>query len=74
MRTHGFGTRGLNKGITATLGRHGVFNMIYFGFYHNIRGMIPEAKVGMEFNIFLVTPASACFIILVSFLFVHHKL
>ena len=45
MRAHGFGTKGLNKGITATLGRHGVFNMVYFGFYHNIKGMIPEAQV-----------------------------
>lgn len=44
VRTHGFGTKGLNKGITATLGRHGVFNMIYFGFYHNIRGLIPEPE------------------------------
>ncbi|XP_013089163.1 mitochondrial 2-oxodicarboxylate carrier-like [Biomphalaria glabrata] len=37
----GFGLRGLNKGLTATLGRHGVFNMFYFGFYHNVKDIIP---------------------------------
>jgi solute carrier family 25 2-oxodicarboxylate transporter 21 len=36
---------GLNKGLTATFGRHGVFNMIYFGFYHSFKGYIPEAQV-----------------------------
>ena len=45
VRENGLGTKGLNKGLTATLGRHGVFNMIYFSFYHNIKGIIPEAKV-----------------------------
>ncbi|KAL3874916.1 hypothetical protein ACJMK2_037868 [Sinanodonta woodiana] len=38
----GLGFHGLNKGLTATLGRHGVFNMVYFGFYHNIKGIMPE--------------------------------
>lgn len=38
----GFGIRGLNKGLTSTLGRHGVFNMVYFGFYHNVKTMVPE--------------------------------
>ena len=27
----------LGKGITATMGRNGTFNMIYFGFYHTFR-------------------------------------
>ncbi|KAL5008111.1 hypothetical protein ScPMuIL_013692 [Solemya velum] len=40
----GLGMKGLNKGLTATLGRHGVFNMIYFSFYHNVKGYIPEAE------------------------------
>ncbi|CAG5127000.1 unnamed protein product, partial [Candidula unifasciata] len=40
----GFGLKGLNKGLTATLGRHGVFNMVYFGFYHNVKGLVPEQK------------------------------
>lgn len=40
----GLGLKGLNKGITSTLGRHGVFNMVYFGFYHNVKGVIPEYK------------------------------
>ncbi|XP_043372897.1 mitochondrial 2-oxodicarboxylate carrier isoform X10 [Dermochelys coriacea] len=37
----GLGFRGLNKGLTATLGRHGVFNMVYFGFYFNVKNIIP---------------------------------
>ncbi|XP_005108207.1 mitochondrial 2-oxodicarboxylate carrier [Aplysia californica] len=40
----GFGLKGLNKGLTATFGRHGVFNMVYFSFYHNVKGLIPERK------------------------------
>ncbi|XP_060531922.1 mitochondrial 2-oxodicarboxylate carrier [Cylas formicarius] len=39
---HGFGFRGLNKGVTATIGRNGVFNMIYFGFYHSVKGYLAE--------------------------------
>lgn len=38
----GFGLKGLNKGLTATLGRHGVFNMFYFGIYHNVKSIVPE--------------------------------
>uniref|UniRef100_H3B665 Mitochondrial 2-oxodicarboxylate carrier n=2 Tax=Latimeria chalumnae TaxID=7897 RepID=H3B665_LATCH len=44
VRTEGFGFHGLNKGLTATLGRHGVFNMIYFGFYFNVKNVIPANK------------------------------
>ncbi|XP_058472240.1 mitochondrial 2-oxodicarboxylate carrier [Solea solea] len=39
----GFGLQGLNKGLTSTLGRHGVFNMIYFGFYFNVKDAIPTS-------------------------------
>jgi len=38
------GILGLNKGLTATMGRNGIFNMIYFGFYHSVKGLVPEAK------------------------------
>ncbi|XP_061651367.1 mitochondrial 2-oxodicarboxylate carrier isoform X2 [Phyllopteryx taeniolatus] len=41
--TDGFGLKGLNKGLTSTLGRHGVFNMIYFGFYFNVKDAIPAS-------------------------------
>jgi solute carrier family 25 2-oxodicarboxylate transporter 21 len=41
----GFGLNGLNRGLTATLGRHGIWNMIYFGFYHNIKVYIPKTDV-----------------------------
>lgn len=39
---HGFGSQGLFKGVTATIGRNAVFNMVYFGFYHSVKGYLPE--------------------------------
>ncbi|XP_038612494.1 mitochondrial 2-oxodicarboxylate carrier isoform X3 [Tachyglossus aculeatus] len=44
IKTEGLGLQGLNKGLTATLGRHGVFNMVYFGFYFNVKNIIPANK------------------------------
>ncbi|XP_064859414.1 mitochondrial 2-oxodicarboxylate carrier [Oncorhynchus nerka] len=44
INADGFGLRGLNKGLTSTLGRHGVFNMIYFGFYFNVKDAIPASQ------------------------------
>ncbi|KAM5235144.1 mitochondrial 2-oxodicarboxylate carrier isoform 1-T1 [Ctenodactylus gundi] len=44
IKKEGWGIKGLNKGLTATLGRHGVFNMVYFGFYYNVKNMIPVHK------------------------------
>jgi len=41
---YGFGTRGLYKGLTATMGRHGVFGGVYFGFYHNVKDMLPMCE------------------------------
>lgn len=46
----GFGLNGLNRGLTATIGRNGVFNMIYFGFYHSVKGFLPEYEVREEFH------------------------
>ena len=45
VRKDGFGLNGLNKGLTATFGRHGVFNMVYFSFYHNVKGLVPAPEV-----------------------------
>lgn len=42
VQRDGFGFRGLNKGVTATIGRNGVFNMVYFGFYHSVKNVVPE--------------------------------
>lgn len=42
IKTQGLGSRGLNKGVTATMARNGVFNMIYFGFYHSVKGFLPQ--------------------------------
>lgn len=38
----GFGSKGLNRGLSATIGRNGVFNMLYFGFYHSVKNIVPE--------------------------------
>ncbi|KAH8411468.1 hypothetical protein KR215_005048 [Drosophila sulfurigaster] len=40
----GFGRRGLLKGVTATIGRNGTFNMVYFGFYHSVKNIVPQYK------------------------------
>ena len=45
IKSDGVGLSGLNKGLPATLGRHGVFNMIYFGFYFNVKNIIPVHNV-----------------------------
>lgn len=45
VRENGLGFRGLNKGVTATIARNGVFNMVYFGFYHSVKGLLPEYDV-----------------------------
>ena len=45
----GIGLRGLNKGVTATMARNGVFNMIYFSFYHNMKPFIPKNTVCFVF-------------------------
>ncbi|XP_018804215.1 PREDICTED: mitochondrial 2-oxodicarboxylate carrier [Bactrocera latifrons] len=41
VKTDGLGFRGLNKGVTATMGRNGTFNMVYFGFYHSVKNYVP---------------------------------
>ena len=44
IKEDGMGKNGLlGKGITATMGRNGFFNMIYFGFYHSTRSWLPSA-------------------------------
>lgn len=47
VRENGLGFRGLNKGLTATIARNGIFNMTYFGFYHSVKGYIPEYEVSL---------------------------
>lgn len=42
IKEHGIGSRGLNRGLSATIGRNGVFNMLYFGFYHSVKNIVPE--------------------------------
>lgn len=45
IKKDGFGLQGLNKGLTATIGRNGIFNMIYFGFYHSVKDYFPAYEV-----------------------------
>lgn len=45
IKENGFGSKGLNKGVFATIGRNGVFNMIYFGFYHSVKGFFAPYEV-----------------------------
>lgn len=50
----GFGTKnGLNRGLTSTIGRHSVWNMIYFGLYHTCKDMLPQRKTdSFDWNFF----------------------
>lgn len=43
----GFGLRGINKGLVATILRHNVWNMIYFGLYHTGREYLPQYQVNI---------------------------
>ena len=51
----GIGTKtGLNRGLTATIGRHSVWNMIYFGFYHSCKDLLPPRNTdSFDWNFFL---------------------
>lgn len=37
---------GLNRGLTSTIGRHAVWNCIYFGLYHTCKDVIPPREEG----------------------------
>lgn len=55
VKKDGIGLNGLNKGLTATIGRNGVFNMIYFGFYHSVKDFIPAYQVTPTIFIYRTT-------------------
>ena len=38
----------LGKGITATMGRNGFFNMVYFGFYHTVKDFVPQVILSIK--------------------------
>nr|XP_039259458.1 mitochondrial 2-oxodicarboxylate carrier-like [Styela clava] len=55
VKNEGLGMQGINRGLTATLGRHGVWNMVYFGFYHSVKAHIPQTdSKAKEFGIKLL--------------------
>lgn len=41
IKKNGIGFNGLNRGLSATALRNGIFNCFYFGFYHSVKGYIP---------------------------------
>ncbi|EFP04037.1 hypothetical protein CRE_27662 [Caenorhabditis remanei] len=50
-KMEGFGTSGLYRGLGATFGRHGAWNMVYFGLYHSCKDVIPDAKQNPSANL-----------------------
>jgi len=56
----------LNKGITATMGRNGFFNMVYFGFYHSVKNHFTPYEVTFSLIFFVVFPSSHAILILGS--------
>ncbi|XP_047480815.1 mitochondrial 2-oxodicarboxylate carrier-like isoform X1 [Penaeus chinensis] len=67
VRTQGLGFRGLNKGVTATIGRNGLFNMVYFGLFHTVNTRIEQPKEKWQQNvqkffIGLVAGVLGCFV------------
>ncbi|KAK4327159.1 hypothetical protein Pmani_002388 [Petrolisthes manimaculis] len=51
VKTQGFGSRGLNKGVTATIGRNGLFNMMYFGFFHTVNSRVTQPQKKWQQNL-----------------------
>jgi len=45
VRIDGLGKNGLFKGLTATLGRNGVWNGVYFGTYYNLKSLLLDPTV-----------------------------
>jgi len=50
IKEGGLGTNGINRGLTATLGRHGVWNMIYFGLFHEAMKFAPNKNDTVKFT------------------------
>ncbi|EYC15193.1 hypothetical protein Y032_0037g3373 [Ancylostoma ceylanicum] len=51
IKSEGMGSNGLYRGLTATLGRHGVWNMVYFGLYHNMKTLLPTGEENATQNL-----------------------
>ncbi len=45
FREGGIGADGFYRGLTAILGRNGLWNMVYFGLYHSVKQKYPPPKV-----------------------------
>ncbi|XP_064108216.1 mitochondrial 2-oxodicarboxylate carrier-like isoform X2 [Macrobrachium nipponense] len=51
IKTQGLGFRGLNKGVTATIGRNGLFNCVYFGLFHSVNTRITQPQEKWQQNL-----------------------
>ncbi|XP_068215087.1 mitochondrial 2-oxodicarboxylate carrier isoform X2 [Palaemon carinicauda] len=51
IKTQGLGFRGLNKGVTATIGRNGLFNCVYFGLFHSVNTKVTQPKEKWQQNL-----------------------
>ncbi|CAB3398016.1 unnamed protein product [Caenorhabditis bovis] len=66
IRSEGIGCNGIYRGLTATLMRHGIWNMIYFGLYYgSMDYLMPNEEnpsIGIRFLLGLIagTLASTC--------------
>ena len=45
IKEDGLGLTGLFRGLGATLWRHGLWNTVYFGFYHNLKPIVLHSEV-----------------------------
>lgn len=55
VKENGLGLQGINKGLTATIMRHGVANMVAFGFYFSVQGYTRQYDVSILYLILFVT-------------------
>ena len=47
MKKDGVGVRGLNKGLTATIWRHAIWNTVYFGFYYTVTDYLSASEASI---------------------------
>ncbi|KAK5971289.1 Mitochondrial 2-oxodicarboxylate carrier [Trichostrongylus colubriformis] len=56
IRADGMGSNGLYRGFNACFWMHGVWNMVYFGFYYSLKTMLPSAEVCISSVSIFFTP------------------
>ncbi|XP_003374481.1 coatomer subunit beta [Trichinella spiralis] len=51
IKQGGLGTNGINRGLSATMWRNGIWNMIYFGFYHSTKSYVASSDSELKHNL-----------------------